>query len=110
MILTWVRRAEPGSDAEGELVEGGADPVSWRLFGNDLVAFAAQVLNQRGTCRDDPSRPQSLDVRASVAAWLRAVRDRLTAPLRPTRGLKKIRSARTIAAGHAFVRTYDADT
>jgi hypothetical protein len=61
MILTWVRRAEPGSDAEGELVEGGADPVSWRLFGNDLVAFAAQVLNQRGTCRDDPSRPQSLE-------------------------------------------------
>jgi hypothetical protein len=38
MILTWVRPAEPGSDAEGELVEGGADPVSWRLFGNDLVA------------------------------------------------------------------------
>jgi hypothetical protein len=43
------------SDAERELLECGADPVSWRLFGNDLVVAAAQVLHE-GVAGGDGAR------------------------------------------------------
>jgi hypothetical protein len=43
------------------LVEGNADASEGRFVSYDVVASAAQVLNERVTCRDDPSRSQSLE-------------------------------------------------
>jgi len=62
MILTSVGVvAEPRSDAEGELVEGGAAACGWQFVSYDVVVSAAQVLYERVTCRDDPRRPQLLE-------------------------------------------------
>jgi len=57
--MSEVRSAEPGSDAEAELVERGTDASQGRFVSHVVVLSAAQVLNERVTCRDDPSRPRS---------------------------------------------------
>jgi hypothetical protein len=55
---------------QSDLVERGADASKGRFVSHVVVLSAAQVPNERVTCRDEPSRSQSLEFRASVAAWL----------------------------------------
>jgi hypothetical protein len=43
-----------GSDGEGEVVEGDAEPVSTRGLGGDVVVAAAQVLDEGMSCGEDP--------------------------------------------------------
>ena len=59
MILTWVRPAEPRSDAEGEFAVGGRTRPRGGWSARTSWCPQAQVLQDCVTCRDDPSRPQS---------------------------------------------------
>jgi len=68
--LDWGEAGRNPAQMQSDLVERGADASKGRFVSHVVVLSAAQVLNERVTCRDDPSRSQSLEFRASVAAWL----------------------------------------
>jgi hypothetical protein len=77
--FSWYAGASPqclaGSDGEGKVVEGDAEPVSTRGLGGDVVVAAAQVLDEGMSCGEDPGgaggrfRPRIAPSRAFSRPW-----------------------------------------
>ena len=62
MILTWGEGGRnPAPMQRATWSKAGADAREGRFVSYDVGVSAAQVLNERVTCRDDPSRSQSLE-------------------------------------------------
>lgn len=56
-----VPRCVAGSDSEGEVVEGDAEPVAARDPGGNVVVAAAQVLNEGMSRSENPGRAVTLE-------------------------------------------------
>lgn len=71
MGLLLVRRSViagfTDSDGEGEVIEGGAEPVTARSLGGDLVMAAAEVLHEGMVGSQDPGGAVALQPICSAA-------------------------------------------